>query len=73
MSRKTLIMQNFGILDYHRHRIKIYRFMMISCRPQRSCYQVFSGYIPACLFNERIPRSLASEFPIVPSPLRGEG
>ena len=73
MSRKTLIMQNLGVLHHHGDCLKTNRLMMISCRPQRICYQVFSGYIPTCLFNERIPRSLALEFPIVPSPLRGEG
>jgi len=73
MARKTLIMQNLGILDYFRRSIKMQRVTMITFRLQRCCYQVFSDHIPACLFYQRIPRSLAWELSFVPSPLRGEG
>jgi hypothetical protein len=49
MARKTLIMQNSGVLYYHHDCMETDRLMMISFRPQRCCYQAVSDHMPACL------------------------
>jgi hypothetical protein len=51
MARKTLIMQNSGVLYYHHDCMETDRLMMISLRQQRYCYQAVSDHMSACFLN----------------------